>query len=91
MSFYIHTDAYIDVHVGMGIGILIPEAMISKPTIDKLASVDDRDPHEMPKLIILDMKLPTLNGLEVLQRIRSDPRTQRLPVVSLVLLMRKKT
>jgi hypothetical protein len=42
-SFYIHTDAYTDVNVGMGIGILIPEAMILKSTIDKLASVDDKE------------------------------------------------
>ena len=43
MSFYIHTDACTDINVGMGIGISIPEAMISKSTIDKLASVDDRE------------------------------------------------
>jgi hypothetical protein len=42
VSFYLHADAYTDVNVGMGIGILIPEAMISKSTIDKLASVDDK-------------------------------------------------
>ncbi len=43
MSLYIHTDAYTDVNVGMGIGRLIPEAMISKSTIDKLASVDEKE------------------------------------------------
>jgi hypothetical protein len=43
VSFYIHTDAYTDVNVGMGIGIVIPEAMISKSTSDKLASVDDKE------------------------------------------------
>jgi hypothetical protein len=39
----IHTDAWTDGNVGMGIGILIPEAMISKSTIDKLASVDGKE------------------------------------------------
>jgi hypothetical protein len=43
VSFYIHTDACTDVHVGMGIGILIPGAMISKSTIEKLANVDEQE------------------------------------------------
>ena len=42
MSFQIHTDTYTDVNVGMGIGILISEAMISKLIIDKLASFDKK-------------------------------------------------
>jgi hypothetical protein len=43
VSFYIHADACTDVNVGMGIGILIPEAMIWKSTINKLASVDEKE------------------------------------------------
>lgn len=42
-----------------------------------------RDMAVMPAVVILDLKLPKLSGLEVLRRIRSDQRTRHLPVVVL--------
>ncbi|HEU4492962.1 MAG TPA: response regulator [Rubrobacteraceae bacterium] len=42
-----------------------------------------RDTTVMPQLILLDLKLPKIDGLEVLRRLRSDERTRLLPVVIL--------
>jgi|tagenome__1003787_1003787.scaffolds.fasta_scaffold20987514_4 two-component system response regulator len=42
-----------------------------------------RDTSTMPRLILLDLKLPRVDGLEVLRRLRSDERTKLLPVVIL--------
>ena len=43
----------------------------------------DRDKNIMPEVVLLDLNLPKINGLEVLKRIRSDKRTKLLPVVVL--------
>ena len=44
---------------------------------------DGRDTSLQPQLILLDLKLPKVDGLEVLKRLRADPRTALLPVTIL--------
>ena len=49
--------------------------------LDYLFPEDARSP--LPQLVLLDLKLPKVDGLEVLERIRADERTSHLPVVIL--------
>jgi CheY-like chemotaxis protein len=43
----------------------------------------DRSIEDVPKVVLLDLKLPRVNGLEVLEKVKSDSRTKSIPVVVL--------
>lgn len=44
---------------------------------------EGRDVHHQPKVVLLDLKLPKVDGMEVLRRLRADERTKLVPVVIL--------
>jgi two-component system response regulator len=66
---------------------IVNEVVVARDGVEALdylfgtGSHEGRDLTVMPQVILLDLKLPKLDGLQVLERIRSDERTRRLPVV----------
>ena len=51
--------------------------------LDYLLGTDEQAPEPIPAVVVLDVHLPRVSGLEVLERIRAHERTRRLPVVIL--------
>ena len=49
--------------------------------LEYLLGTVDRPPRKMPVLVLLDIKLPKLNGIEMLRQIRNHEKTKMLPVV----------
>jgi two-component system response regulator len=57
--------------------------MVVRDGAEALEFLFDNGRHEVPKLILLDLKLPKLNGLEVLRQIKAEAHTRMIPVVVL--------
>ncbi len=57
--------------------------MVVRDGAEALEFLFDNDGREVPKLILLDLKLPKLDGLEVLRQIKAETRTKMTPVVVL--------
>ena len=68
---------------------LLNEVVVAKDGVEALdflfceGGFSDRSSEILPELILLDLKLPKVDGLEVLKRIRAEARTKLLPVVIL--------
>src|SRR5689334_4582665 len=55
------------------------ELIVARDGEEALSVLRSLDP--LPQVVLLDLKLPKVDGLEVLRQLRADPRTRRLPVV----------
>ena len=70
-------------------GKLVTEVVVARDGVEALNYLFGNGPHasrnvaDLPQMLLLDLKLPKVDGLEVLRRVRSDPRTRRLPVIIL--------
>ena len=68
---------------------LVNEVVVARDGVEALDYLFGTGPHAgrdlciMPEVVLLDLKMPRLGGLEVLRRIRADERTRFLPVVVL--------
>jgi CheY-like chemotaxis protein len=68
---------------------ILNEVIVARDGVEALDYLFGTGPHAgrdlcvMPEVVLLDLKMPRLGGLEVLRRIRADARTQYLPVVVL--------
>jgi two-component system response regulator len=59
------------------------ELTVAGDGVTALEMVAGAPPGELPALVLLDLKLPRVGGLGVLDRLRADPRTRTLPIVVL--------
>lgn len=70
-------------------GQVANEVVVARDGVEALDYLFGTGPHAgraaraLPQLMLLDLKLPKVDGLEVLRQVRADPRTCRLPVVIL--------
>jgi len=68
---------------------ILNEVVVARDGVEALdylfgtGAYEGRNTSVQPQVVLLDLKLPKVSGLEVLERVRADPRTEFLPVVIL--------
>lgn len=62
---------------------LVGKVVVARDGAEALNYLFGDTPHAVPKVILLDLKLPKIDGLEVLRRLKEDARTKSIPVVML--------
>lgn len=63
--------------------VIVGDGVAALEYLYRTGGYADRKPRHDAAVMLLDLKLPKLDGIEVLRRVRADPRTKRLPVVVL--------
>lgn len=63
--------------------VVAPDGAVALDYLFATGAHAGRDVMSQPQLVLLDLKLPKVGGLEVLERVRADPRTRAVPVVVL--------
>lgn len=80
VSFFVHTL----VKAGLAARLqVLPDGAEALEFIFRTGRHAQRNAANRPKVIVLDLKLPKVDGLEILRRLKADPRTRTIPVVVL--------
>ena len=61
--------------------VTLPDGAAALDFLFARGAYADRDMNHVPRVIFLDLKLPKIDGIEVLRQVKSDPRTKTIPIV----------
>ncbi|MEB3225214.1 MAG: response regulator [Synechococcus sp.] len=64
-----------------GNGLTVDVAGDGVEALETLSQIAKSNPGDLPDLIVLDIVMPRMNGYELCRRLKSDPKTQNIPIV----------